>query len=96
MSSTLILNADMHSLLAYYLCQVIEWQEAIRYLVLDKGRGSSNGTTIGSFVQPIGATRVPAVLMLKEYQKPKHRMRMTKRNIFLRDRVSVPILRLPT
>ena len=30
-------------------------------------------------------TRVPAVLMLKEYQRPKHTMRLSKRNIFLRD-----------
>ncbi len=30
-------------------------------------------------------TRVPAVLMLKEYQKPKSTMRLSKRNIFLRD-----------
>ena len=30
-------------------------------------------------------TRVPAVIMLKEYQKPKSTMRLSKRNIFLRD-----------
>lgn len=30
-------------------------------------------------------TYVPAVLMLREYQKPKHTMRLSKRNIFLRD-----------
>jgi 5-methylcytosine-specific restriction endonuclease McrA len=30
-------------------------------------------------------TNVPAVIMLKEYQKPKHTMRLSKRNVFLRD-----------
>lgn len=63
---------------------VVDWQEAIRYMVLDKATvlewhddwivRSANWET-----------RVPAVLMLKDYQKPKHYMRMSKRNIFLRD-----------
>jgi hypothetical protein len=30
-------------------------------------------------------TRVPAVIMLNDYQKPKHTMSMSKRNVFLRD-----------
>ena len=63
---------------------IVDWQESIRYLVLNKVEvlewhddwivHSANWQT-----------RVPAVVMLHDYQKPKSTMRLSKRNIFLRD-----------
>lgn len=63
---------------------VVDWQEAIRYMVLDKVEVLEwhNEWIVRS---ARWETRVPAVMMLKEYQKPKHTMRLSKRNIFLRD-----------
>jgi 5-methylcytosine-specific restriction endonuclease McrA len=62
----------------------ISWQEAIRFMVLDKVSvmdwhedwivHSSNWST-----------RVPSVIMLKEYQKKKGYVRYSKMNVFLRD-----------
>lgn len=83
MSNTLLLNADAQPVSLLPL-SVVDWQEAIRYLVLDKVEvlewyedwivRSANWST-----------RVPAVIMLKEYQKPKNSTKLSKRNIFLRD-----------
>lgn len=83
MSSTLLLNADMQPVSLLPLSTVV-WQESIRYLVLDKA------TVLEWYDEWIvrsanWETRVPAVMMLKIYQKPKHTMRLSKRNVFLRD-----------
>ena len=81
--STLLLNADMQPVSLLPL-SVVDWQEAIRYLVLDKVEVLEwhEEWIVHSAVWQ---TRVPAVVMLKEYQKPKSTMRLSKRNIFLRD-----------
>jgi 5-methylcytosine-specific restriction endonuclease McrA len=81
--TTLLLNADMQPISLLPL-SIVDWQEAIRYMVLEKAEvlewyddwivHSANWET-----------RVPAILLLKEYQKPKHTMRLSKRNVFLRD-----------
>lgn len=81
--STLLLNADAQPINLLPL-SIVDWQEAIRYMVLEKAEvlewyddwivHSANWST-----------RVPAVIMLKEYQKPKTHMRLSKRNVFLRD-----------
>jgi 5-methylcytosine-specific restriction endonuclease McrA len=81
--STLLLNADMQPISLLPL-SIVDWQEAVRYMVLDKA------TVLDWHEDWIvhsarWETRVPAVLLLKEYQKPKHTMRMSKRNVFLRD-----------
>jgi 5-methylcytosine-specific restriction endonuclease McrA len=81
--TTLILNADMGPISLLPL-SVVDWQEAIRYLVLDKV------VVLEWYDDWIvrsenWSTRVPAVIMLKEYQRPKQHARLTKRNIFLRD-----------
>lgn len=82
--TTLLLNADAQPVSLLPL-SVVDWQEAVRYLVLDK-------VTVMSWYDDWiihsarWETRVPAVMMLKEYQKPKQTVRMSKRNIFLRDR----------
>lgn len=83
MSSTLLLNADAQPTSLLPL-STVDWQEAIRYLVLDK-------VTVMSWYEDWvvrserWSTRVPAVIMLKEYQKPKNYARLSKRNVFLRD-----------
>ena len=81
--STLLLNADMQPVSILPL-SVVDWQEAIRYMVLEKAEVLEwhNDWIVRS---AHWETRVPAVLMLKEYQKPKHYMRLSKRNVFLRD-----------
>ena len=81
--STLLLNADMQPVSLLPL-STVDWQEAIRYLVLDKVEvleWHDNWMVHSANWE----TRVPAVIMLREYQKPKSTMRLSKRNIFLRD-----------
>ena len=84
--TTLLLNADMQPVSLLPL-STVDWQEAIRYMVLDKVRVLEwHDDWIVRSAR--WETRVPAVLMLKEYQRPKHTMRLSKRNIFLRDAYS--------
>jgi 5-methylcytosine-specific restriction endonuclease McrA len=83
MSNVLLLNADA-SPVSLLPLSTVSWQESIRYIVLDKVE------VIEWYDQWIvhsatWETRVPSVIMLKEYQKPKSTMRLSKRNIFLRD-----------
>lgn len=82
--STLVLNADAQPTSLLPL-SIVDWQEAIRYLVLDKVNVMAwyDDWVVRS---ANWSTRVPAVIMLKEYQKPKQVVRLSKRNIFLRDR----------
>ncbi len=81
--TTLLLNADMQPVSLLPL-STVDWQEAIRYMVL--GKAEVLDWCDDWIVRSARwSTRVPAVLMLKEYQKPKHTMRLSKRNIFLRD-----------
>jgi 5-methylcytosine-specific restriction endonuclease McrA len=83
MSSTLLLNADAAPVSLLPL-SIVDWQEAIRYLVLEKVEVMAwhDDWIVRS---ENWSTRVPAVIMLKEYQKPKSTMRLSKRNVFLRD-----------
>lgn len=81
--STLLLNADMQPISLLPL-STVDWQEAIRYMVLEKVRVLEwHDDWIVRSAR--WETRVPAVMVLKEYQKPKHTMRLSKRNVFLRD-----------
>lgn len=84
MADTLLLNADAQPVSILPL-STITWQEAIRYMVLDKVEVMEwhDDWIVRS---ANWSTNVPAVIMLKEYQKPKNTMRLSKRNIFLRDR----------
>jgi 5-methylcytosine-specific restriction endonuclease McrA len=80
--STLLLNADMQPVSLLPL-SVVDWQEAIRYLVLNKVEVLEWHDRVVRSAN--WETQVPAVIMLREYQKPKSTMRLSKRNIFLRD-----------
>ena len=83
MSDTLLLNADAQPLNLLPV-STINWQEAIRYLVLDKVRVLTwhDDWIVRSATWE---TPVPAVIMLKEYHKKRAGVRLTKRNVFLRD-----------
>lgn len=84
MSDTLILNADAQPVCLLPL-STVTWQESIRYMVLNKARVLDwHEDWIVRSAR--WSTPVPAVLILNEYFKKKNHLRLTKRNIFLRDR----------
>jgi len=80
---TLVLNADGQPL-SFLPLSTIDWQESIRYMVLDK---ASVITWHDNWVVHSidWETNVPAVVMLREYMKPKTSVRFSKSNVFLRD-----------
>lgn len=84
MSDTLLLNSDAQPL-SYLPLSIITWQDAIKYMVLDKASVLSwyDDWIVHS---EYWETRVPSVIMLKDYTKPKTHVRFSKANIFLRDR----------
>lgn len=83
MSDTLLLNAD-GAPVSFLPLSVINWQEAIKYLVLDKANvlAFHDNWIVRS---ARWETQVPSILMLREYMKPKTTIRFSKGNVFLRD-----------
>jgi len=83
MSDTLILNTDGAPMSLLPL-SIINWQEAIRYMVLDKATVLEwhDDWVVRS---ARWETKVPAVIILKEYMKKKTHIRYSKQNVFLRD-----------
>ncbi len=81
--STLILNADATPVSMLPL-STIGWEEAIRYLVTDKAVVLEwyDDWVVHS---QRWETKVPAVMILKEFQKKKTGVRFSKQNVFLRD-----------
>jgi 5-methylcytosine-specific restriction endonuclease McrA len=63
---------------------VISWEESIKYMVLDKAHVLEwhDDWIVHS---ASWETRVPAVIILREYMKPKTSIRYSKQNVFLRD-----------
>ena len=81
--ATLILNADAAPISMLPL-STITWEESIKYLVTDKAAVLE--WYDDWIVHSVNwSTRVPAVMMLKEYQKKKTVVRFSKQNVFLRD-----------
>jgi 5-methylcytosine-specific restriction endonuclease McrA len=83
MSATLMLNAD-GAPVSYLPLSTISWEEAIKYIVLDKA------SVLEYYEDWIvrsanWETQVPAVMILKEYEKRKTSIRYSKHNVFLRD-----------
>lgn len=83
MSDVLVLNADAQPV-SYLPLSAVQWKEAITYMWLDKCnvlewyddwvvRSSS------------WETRVPAVIILKEYQRRRRMPRLSKTNLYIRD-----------
>ncbi len=83
MSDTLLLNAD-GAPVSFLPLSVIDWQEAIKYMVLDKANvlAYHDNWIVRS---ARWETQVPSILMLREYMKPKTTIRFSKGNVFLRD-----------
>ena len=83
MGSTLVLNTDGTPVSMLPL-SVIPWEESIRYMVLEKAHVLEwhDSWIVRS---EKWETRVPAVIMLKEYMKKKSSIRFSKQNVFLRD-----------
>ena len=83
MADTLLLNADGMPVSVLPL-STITWQDAIRYMVLDKGTVLSwheNWIVRSASWQ----TQVPSVIILREYMKTKTTVRFSRANIHLRD-----------
>lgn len=83
MSDCLVLNADGNPV-SLLPISTINWQETIKYLVLDKCHvlaWHENWIVHSASWE----TRVPSVIMLKEYMKSKTTVRFSKSNVFLRD-----------
>jgi len=83
MSDCLLLNTDGQPV-SLLPMSTLTWQDAIKYIVLEKA------TVLEWYEDWIvrsarWETPVPAVLMLKEYMKPKISVRFSKSNVFLRD-----------
>ena len=83
MSDTLLLNADAQPISIVPL-SAIDWQSAIRYIWLNKVRvlHEYDDWEVHS---PNHTYKVPAVIMLREYWKPKARVRFNRKWVFLRD-----------
>ena len=81
--STLILNADA-SPVSLVPLSVVPWEESIRYLVSEKAI-VLEWYTDWIVRSERWSTQVPAVMILKEYQKKKSSIRFSKSNVFLRD-----------
>lgn len=81
--TTLVLNADGLPV-SYLPLSVISWEESIKYMCLEKA------TVLEWYDDWIvhsanWETPVPAVIILKDYMKPKSSVRFSKQNVFLRD-----------
>lgn len=83
MADTLVLNADGMPVSLLPL-STITWQEAIRYMVLDKANvlaWHENWIVRSAHWE----TQVPSVIMLRDYMKPKQSVRFSRSNVYLRD-----------
>jgi 5-methylcytosine-specific restriction endonuclease McrA len=83
MSSTLLLNAD-GAPISWLPLSTISWEEAIKFMVLEKA------TVLDVYDDWVvhsanWETQVPAVMILREYEKRKTTIRYSKYNVFLRD-----------
>lgn len=83
MADTLVLNADGLPVSVLPL-SVITWEEAIKYMVLDKAdvlHFHDNWIVRSANWE----TPVPSVIMLREYMKSKTTVRFSRANVYLRD-----------
>lgn len=78
----LVLNADFRPL-SYFPLSLWPWQEAIKAVFLDRV------TILAEYEDVVHsqrhAMRVPSVVVLKDYVKPRKRVAFTRFNLFLRD-----------
>ena len=83
MADCLLLNADGQPV-SYMPLSTLTWQESIRYLVLDKA-GVLEWHDSWIVHSATWETQVPSVMILREYMKPKHSVRFSRGNVYLRD-----------
>jgi len=83
MADVLVLNADAQPYSVLPL-STITWQESIKYIALDRVRVLEwyDDWIVSS---PSWETKVPAVVMVKEYIKKNAKVRFSNYNMFLRD-----------
>ena len=83
MSDVLILNADAQPV-SYLPLSVIQWKEAIKYMYHDKCDVLEwyDDWMVRS---PSWETKVPAIIMMREFIKHKTEVRFSKSNLYLRD-----------
>ncbi len=83
MSDTLVINADGQPV-SYLPLSAVQWKEAITYMYLDKCNVLEwyDDWVVHS---ASWETRVPAVIMLKDYLRRTREPRFSKGNLFLRD-----------
>ncbi|WP_296762076.1 HNH endonuclease [Sediminimonas sp.] len=78
----LVLNADYRPL-SYYPLSLWPWQEAIKAVWLDRV------DIVAEYEQevcsPSTRIRIPSVVVLRDYVKPRKRVAFTRFNLFLRD-----------
>ena len=83
MSDTLLLNADGQPV-DYLPLSIINWKQAVMYMYHDK-------CTVMDWYDdwmvrsPSWETKVPAVIMLKDYLRRTKRVRFSRSNMYLRD-----------
>lgn len=83
MSDVLVLNADAQPV-SYLPLSAIQWKEAITYMYLDKVEVLEwyDDWIVRS---ESWETKVPAVIMLKEFMRRRRRPRFSKINLYIRD-----------
>lgn len=83
MSDVLILNADAQPV-SYLPLSIIQWKEAIRYMYHDKCDVLEwyDDWMVRS---PTWETKVPAVIILRDFVRQKSEVRFSKNNLYLRD-----------
>jgi len=83
LSDTLVLNSDALPV-SYLPLSTISWQEAIKYMLLEKVNVIDwyDNWIVRSVSWSIP---VPAVIMFKDYFKPKNYVRFSRSNVYLRD-----------
>ena len=78
----LVLNADFRPL-SYYPLSLWPWQEAVKAAWLDRVDIVAEYDHVVR--SPSTEIRVPSVVVLKDYVKPRKRVAFTRFNLFLRD-----------
>ncbi|AUM74842.1 HNH endonuclease [Paracoccus jeotgali] len=78
----LVLNADYRPL-SYYPLSLWSWPEAVKAVFLDRVSIIAEYDEVVR--SPSHAMRIPSVVVLRDYIKPRKRVAFTRFNLFLRD-----------
>lgn len=78
----LVLNADYRPL-SYYPLSTLPWQEAIKAVYLDRVDIVAEYDAFAH--SPSRAIKIPSVVVLRDYVKPRRQVAFTRFNLFLRD-----------